>query len=499
MKFKELLAKKLIVFDGAMGTMLQSKDINIGIELPELLNFKIPKMIQEIHSQYLDAGAQIITTNTFGANPFKLKGTSYSVEVVIAKAVDNAREASLGTSALIALGVGPLGEFLEPVGTLSFQQAYDAFKTQVIQGEASGVDLILIETMTSLLEAKAAILAAKENTNLPVVCTMSFAENQRTFLGCSLEAMVLVFQGLGVTALGVNCSLGPRELEPIVNRILEIASIPVMVQPNAGLPQKNNGKMIYNLSPGEFANFGEKFAKQGVAILGGCCGTDYRHIKALAKITGIFSPPVNKAKPLRAICSSRNALVLQGIKTVGQVCLEQSNLDRILDEALDQTELGADLIDLDIRVGQDSTGILKAIKTIQSMVHVPLQIPLTDPEVLERALRIYDGKAMVKVLLEHREALERSLLTIKKYGTSLVIQVEDRNAQLLSEESLFELVGGLLKLVHDYVAKDDVYIACPFQANSLMESFNKKFGMELIYQTKGIGKEPFNVVLGYPN
>ena len=285
MGIRERMEKGFVVFDGAMGTMLQDTGLKAG-ELPEVLNIRNKEMIVDIHQKYLDAGAMVVTTNTFGANELKLKNSGISVEEVVNAAINNAKEAIGSGEGYVALDIGPIGELLKPMGTLSFDRAYDIFKRQVVQGVKSGADLILIETMTDLYESKAAILAAKENSDLPVFFTMSFEESGRTFTGCSAEAMVITARGLGVDALGVNCSLGPVEMKPLINKILEISDVPVMIQPNAGIPCVCNGHTEYGVTPEQFAECMKGFAEKGARVLGGCCGTTPEHIREMGKALG---------------------------------------------------------------------------------------------------------------------------------------------------------------------------------------------------------------------
>ena len=261
----EIFKNKFMFFDGAMGTMLQKEGLKVG-ELPETLNITNPEVIKKIHKQYIEAGSDVVTTNTFGANELKYSNSEYSIEQVITAGVKVAREAA--GDKLVALDIGPTGQIIEPTGTLSFESAYQLFKKQVIIGAKAGVDLILIETMSDLYEAKAAILAAKENSSLPIFCTMTFQENSRTLMGTDPRTMVFVLEGLGVDALGVNCSLGPKELIPIVDEILHYASIPVMVQPNAGLPRYDGEKTVYDINTGQFSNFIKIMAQNGVRIFG---------------------------------------------------------------------------------------------------------------------------------------------------------------------------------------------------------------------------------------
>lgn len=278
---REKIGKQVMFFDGAMGTSLQKVGLEIG-EVPELFNFKYPERVQEVHRGYLEAGSNFITTNTFGANRYKVKDTPYTVDQVIKQAVDIAKKAKQDyKDAYIALDIGSTGKLLEPMGEVTFKEIYEVFKEQVVAGEKYGCDIVLIETFMDLTEFEAAILAAKENTTLPIFCTMSFDANMRTFFGVTLEDMVTLAQNLGVDVLGINCSLGPKELSPVVQKIMKIASTPVLVQPNAGLPNIENGKAVYNITADEFADYTAHFAELGVSLLGGCCGTTPDYIRKM--------------------------------------------------------------------------------------------------------------------------------------------------------------------------------------------------------------------------
>lgn len=285
MDIKEYIKNNILIFDGAMGTMLQQKGLKMG-DNTELYGFKNPDKLMDIHKLYLEAGANVITTNTFGANELKLDKLGYTVEEIVDNAVNIAKKAieksDKSKQRFIALDIGPIGEMLEPIGTLSFDRAYEIFKRQVIQGEKSGANLIIIETMIDLYEAKAAVLAAKENTHLPVFCTMTFDENGRSFTGCTPESMVENIEKLGVDAIGVNCSLGPQKLIPIVEKIAKVATVPVIVQANAGLPEIIDGQAIYNVNSEEFFISVKKFVQLGASIIGGCCGTNPDFIKKIS-------------------------------------------------------------------------------------------------------------------------------------------------------------------------------------------------------------------------
>lgn len=473
MELSTYLKKGVLIFDGAMGTMLQNMGLRAG-ELPEILNITERQKIVQIHKRYIEAGSKIITLNTFGANEIKLKNSGYSVEEIISEAANNAREAACDGEALIALDIGPIGELLEPSGTLSFESTYEIFKRQVVQGVKSKVDLILIETMTDLNEARAAVLAAKENSKLPVFCTMSFEATGRTFLGCSAEAMVLVLQGLGVDAVGINCSLGPAEIEPIVDEILKISRIPVMVQPNAGLPEVRNGETTYNVSPEEFAGYGRRFAEKGVSIIGGCCGTTDEYIKELAEAVKDTVVQWKSNKPVSSVCSSTRVIKIDGVRVIGErinptgkklfkEALRNGNMDYILGEAISQVESGADILDVNVglpEINEEET-MVRVVREIQSILDVPLQIDSNNPVVIEKALRAYNGKAIVNSVTGEDSALEKILPVVKKYGTAVVgLTLDERGIPKTAEER-YKIAEKIVNRAVSYgINIEDIYIDC---------------------------------------
>jgi 5-methyltetrahydrofolate--homocysteine methyltransferase len=446
-ELKEALDKGFLIFDGAMGTMLQSMGLKAG-DLPEVLNITESDKIIQIHKRYINAGSMVITTNTFGANELKLKNCGFSVEEIVHKAVSNAREAAKGTDTLIALDLGPIGELLEPMGLLSFERAYEIFKRQIIQGVKCGVDLILIETMTDLYEAKAAVLAAKENSSLPVFCTMSFEKDGRTFTGCSAVSMTMVLQGLGVDALGVNCSLGPGEIAPIVDEILKVSRIPVMVQANAGLPEVCHGETVYNVGPGEFAEYGRRFIEKGVRVIGGCCGTTDEYIKALTISIADADAAKKTAAPGSMVCTPTRTVFIDGIRVIGErinptgkklfkEALRNNDMDYILKEAISQVEAGADILDVNVGLPEinEQETMVKVIKEIQSVLDIPLQIDSNNPKVIEKALRAYNGKAIVNSVNGEDAILNTVLPIVKKYGAAVVgLTLDNRGIPKRAEE-----------------------------------------------------------------
>lgn len=473
MGLREDLRDGILIFDGAMGTMLQNMGLKVG-ELPELLNIRSPELVVEIHKSYIKAGANIITTNTFGVNENKLKASDYTVEDIIHSAVENAKKAIGDKDIYIALDIGPIGELLEPMGTLGFEDAYDIFKRQVIQGVKSGVDLILIETMTDLYETKAAILAVKENSNLPVFSTMSFESDKRTFTGCNPTSMVMVLEGLGVDALGVNCSLGPKEIEPILDEILSISKLPVMVQANAGLPSMVDGNTVFNTSPEEFARYGARFGEKGVKIIGGCCGTTDEHIEKLVKaLKDIVVKDINY-KPINGVCTPTNAVIINGVKVIGErinptgkkefkKALVGGDVDYILKEAITQAESGADILDVNVGLPEIDEGemMVRVIKEIQSILDIPLQIDSTNPEVIEKGLRAYNGKAIVNSVNGEDEVLDTILPIVKKYGASVVGLTLDEDGIPSSALGRFEIAKKIVRRAEEYgIAREDIYIDC---------------------------------------
>ncbi|MHC1720491.1 MAG: homocysteine S-methyltransferase family protein [Clostridiaceae bacterium] len=473
MELKQRMQNEIVIFDGAMGTMLQDTGLKAG-ELPEVLNIRNKNKIIEIHKKYLDAGAMVVTTNTFGANEIKLKDSGVSVEAVVDAAVMNAKEAIGSGDAYVALDIGPIGELLKPLGTLGFDRAYEIFRRQVVQGVKSGADAILIETMTDLYESKAAILAAKENSDLPVFFTMSFEEGGRTFTGCSAEAMVITARGLGVDALGLNCSLGPVEMKPLINRILEISDIPVMVQPNAGIPCMHNGKTEFRVTPEEFASYMREFAENGAAILGGCCGTTDSHIRLLSEtLQGINVYKKVKSR-ISSVCTPIKVVNIDEVRVIGErinptgkklfkEALKKGDMDYIMREAISQVEAGADILDVNVGLPEidEEKMMVRVIEEIQSVLDVPLQIDSNNPKVIEKALRIYNGKAIVNSVNGEDEVLDQVLPLVKKYGAAVVGLTLDSKGIPATADERFRIAEKIVKKAESYgIHRSDVYIDC---------------------------------------
>lgn len=473
MDVKELLKKGYIVLDGAMGTMLQKKGMKMGV-VPETLGITKPEWIIDIHKQYIEAGSDIVYANTFGANRYKLKGTGYSTEEIIKKAIENGRKACEGSKSFVALDIGPIGQLLEPTGSLSFEEAYDIFKEEILAGKDA--DVIVIETMTDLLETKAAVLAAKENSNLPVFVTMTFEENKRTFTGCSVSAMVLTIVGLGVDAIGVNCSLGPDQLAPIVEEIGKWSDVPVIVKANAGLPDPVTNE--YDVTPKQFVEDYKQMLKFGARIFGGCCGTNPEYIRAVkamlveAQKNNEFES--NRQERQLAICSPINTVVVNQPRIIGErinptgkkrfkQALVEKDMNYILGQATEQIEAGAEI--LDVNVGHpeidEKEMMIKTVKELQGIVSVPLQIDSTKPEVIEAALRVYNGKAIVNSVNGEDKVLDTILPIVKKYGAAVIGLALDENGIPADYKGRVEIAKKILNKALSYgIPKEDVIIDC---------------------------------------
>ena len=502
MDFKELIKQGTVLLDGAMGTMLQNAGLEAGAA-PELLNIDKPELIEDIHRKYVEAGSQIVYANTFGANRYKLKNNS--VKEIISAGISIAKKAC-GKKALVALDIGPIGQLLEPSGTMTFEEAYDIFKEQIIAGESA--DVIVFETMTDLYELKAAVLAAKENSRQPIVCTMTFEENRRTFTGCCVSSMALLLNGLGVDAVGINCSLGPSQLIPICKELLEWTDMPVVLKPNAGLPDPVTGK--YDVSPEEFAEQMKYAASCGVKIFGGCCGTTPEYISALKKALDGTEVRRRKALPRSAVCTPSRTVVIDRPRIIGErinptgkklfkEALRNNDTGYILNQAIEQIRAGADILDVNVGLPEidEKAMMIKAVKEIQSVTDAPLQIDSTIPEVLEAALRIYNGKPIVNSVNGEESSLETVLPLVKKYGAAVVGLTLDKNGIPPKAEQRFAIAEKILKRAMYYgIPKEDVFIDCL----TLTASAEQEAVMETLRALGRVKKElGLKTVLGVSN
>ena len=425
-----------IFFDGGMGTQLQANGLMPG-EIPEEWNVNHPEIITRIHRAYFEAGANIATTNTFGANPLKIN----NVEEAVSCAVQNAKKAVYKENQYVALDIGPTGRLLKPLGDLDFEEAYNAFSRTVKAGASAGCDLIIIETMNDPYELKAAVLAAKENSQLPVFATFVLDEKGKTVTGCDISSMVALLEGLGVDALGVNCSLGAEELKKFVPELLNCSSLPVIVNPNAGMPCVKDGKTCFNSTPQLFAKALSEIAQMGARILGGCCGTTPEHIRELVKaVDGISPKPINK-KNLTVVSSYTKACAFDGrVVLIGErinptgksklkAALRENDMDYLVAEAIGQEEKGAHMLDVNVGLPEidEPVILVNAIKEIQAVSSLPLQIDTSHPIALEKAMRIYNGKPLVNSVNGKKESMDAVLPLVKKYGGVVIALTLDEN------------------------------------------------------------------------
>lgn len=473
--------KKRYVLDGGMGTMLQSAGMSPEETTTEF-GLAHPEILTQIHKKYIEAGADIVYASTFGTNRFKKKEIGEctlqeAVRIQVQAAV-KAKEimAAQGREVAVAIDLGPLGELLEPMGTLSFEDAYDAFR-EVIQAGCDLADLIVIETMTDLYEVKAAVLAAKETCDLPVVVTMTFEENGRTFTGVSLEAMALTLEGLGVDAMGINCSLGPVEIFPMAEKLRSLTDLPLVIKPNAGLPDPATG--AYDITCDQFVEKMEDFLKLGIELIGGCCGTTPEYIEGLAKIAAKFGGTEDSAKPSEEkktlqVCSGNTVVTVDHVTVIGErinptgkkrlkQALLDEDFDYILSQAIEQIDAGAEI--LDVNVGVPSLDDVKmlplVIKKLQSITGLPLQIDSGNPEAIEAALRVYNGKAIVNSVNGEEKVMENILPLVKKYGAAVVGLTLDENGIPNKAEDRFAIAKRILERALEYgIPRENVIIDC---------------------------------------
>lgn len=458
------LLNKVLFFDGAMGTMLQMNGLKLG-EMPELLNINNPSVVTDIHRQFLAAGSDVITANTFGANRLKFKEMTEEIILSgISLAKKAASEFSNEKKRYVALDIGPLGKLLKPLGKVSFEEAYSIFSQVAITGEKGGADLCLIETMSDTYETKAAVLAVKENTSLPIFCSMTFDQSGKALTGGDITSMVALLEGLGVDALGINCGLGPIETEKLFEELNKYASIPVIIQPNAGIPTFSDGESHYDVEPNEFAKVMKRIAIGGANILGGCCGTTPMHIKQLVLECSSIVPATRSAKDDTIVCSYSKSVIIgkkpviigERINPTGKKkfkeALSANNINYILGEAVTQQENGADILDVNVGLpGIDEAKMMETVVSeIQAISNLPLQIDSSDPLVIERALRIYNGKAIINSVNCKQEVMDAIFPIVKKYGGVVV-------ALLLDEDGIPETALGRLNIAKRIVQEAEKY------------------------------------------
>ena len=513
----EQIKEGFVFFDGGFGTLLQAAGLQAG-ELPERWNIDHPDQIMQIHADYLSAGCNIIKTNTFGANSFKFQDEGeYSLKNVIERAIDHARMAS-DIPHYVALDIGPLGKLLKPLGDLDFEDAVTVFKKSIGIGAAYGVDLILIETMNDIYEAKAAILAAKETTKLPVFLTTAYDASGKLLTGADAKAVVAVAEGLGVDALGINCSLGPEQMMGTVSELVKYASVPVIVNPNAGIPRTENGKTVYDVTPDKFRDSMVKIAGLGGRILGGCCGTTPKHIGGMVAAVKKLTPVPLTEKEHTLIASYTHAVEFYGkpvligerINPTGKSKFKQAlrdhNMDYILQEGLTQQEKKADVLDVNVGLPEiDEVSMMEeVVQELQAVTDLPLQIDTTNITAMEHALRRYNGKAMINSV-NGKEAVMREVFPlVKKYGGLVVALTIDEAGIPDTAEGRLAIVDKIYKKAAEYgIRKKDIII----DPLAMSVSADAKSAKVTLDSLKGI-KERFqgktslgvsNISFGLPN
>ena len=459
--FIKRLGKERLIFDGGMGTLLQDKGIAPG-ELPELWNITKREAIFDIHKSYIASGCHVLKANTFGANRLKLSDSGYSVKQTVSTGVAIAKDAA-GSDCFVALDIGPTGKLLAPFGDLEFEVAVDIYAEIITAGASAGADLVLIETMSDTYEIKAAMLAAKENCNLPVLVTFTPDERGRLLTGGDVLTAICLIEGLGADALGVNCGLGPTQMHALIPELLKCASIPIIVNPNAGMPELINGKTIFRVTPEEFAREMADIASY-VQGIGGCCGTTPAHISEMVRACGNITFKPNTAKNYTAVSSYRKSVVFKaGTVIIGErinptgkprmkQALRENDMDYLYKEGIDQIENGADILDVNVGMpGIDEKTILaQVVLGLQSVAEAPLQIDTADATAAERALRLYNGKPLLNSVNGKKESLKVILPLVKKYGAVVV-------GLTLDEDGIPETVSGRVKIAEKIIAAAESY------------------------------------------
>ncbi|HBH12743.1 MAG: 5-methyltetrahydrofolate--homocysteine methyltransferase [Clostridiales bacterium 38_11] len=496
--FAEFSKKNIVLFDGAIGTEIQKKIPNTGLH-PEVLNLTEPELIRSIHKDYSEAGAHVLSTNTFGANDYKLKNSGFSIEKIISSGVGLTKEFQ---GCYSALDLGPTGVLINNNTEYHFEYFYNLFKKQVIVGENSGCDLILIETMTDIYEAKAAILAAKENTKLPIICSMTLQKNGRTLTGSDVLTIVSVLESLGVDAIGLNCSFGPAEMRPFIEEMVKYSSSNLLIQPNAGLPKIINGATYFDLTPDAFTKQLMKIRDLGVNMLGGCCGTTPQHIATLRASLSDIKPKVVNEKNYTFVSSSTKTVIIDNIKIIGErinptgkkalkEAIISEDMDYIVSLALAQEIEGADILDVNAGVPgiDESKAMQNMIREITKSSSLPIQIDSSDSRVIENALRSYNGKALVNSVNGKQDSLNKVLPLIQKYGGCIIgLTMDDKGIPSESTER-FKIASKIVDQAGELgIKRKNIIIDCL----TLTASAQQKDVFETLYAIRDV-KEKLGV------
>ena len=503
------LNKEVLVFDGGFGSQLQARGMKAG-EIPEYYNIDHPDIIIDIHKQYLKAGADFITTNTFGANPLKLEQHQYSYQEVILKAVENAKKArdSMNRECYIAFDIGPIGKLMEPMGTLSFDDVYQSVQ-QMIELVKDDVDVILLETMTDIYEIKASVLAIKETCDLPIFVTMTFEANHRSLSGCDPLTMVNVLEGLKVDALGMNCSLGPKEMSPIILSLLESTSLPIIVQPNAGLPVLIDGKTTYQMDAQQFVEQAIPLVEKGIAIIGGCCGTNPDFIRLLKENVPENVTPRTIERKTRVSSGTTTVEFGHHVVVCGErlnptgkkklkVALKEERYDELIVEGIKQEQAGAHVLDVNVGLpGIDEVKVMKhVIKLLQEVIQLPLQIDSSNTQAIEQACRYYNGKPLINSVNGKDETMEAIFPVVQKYGGVVIGLTLDENGIPLTAKERFEIAKRIINKAKEYnIPKEDIIIDCLV----LTASAQQKEVMETVKAVSMVKTLGVHTVLGVSN
>ncbi len=464
MDFRAFLQKNTVYLDGGTGTLLQQAGLPLG-ELPERWNLTHADVLRSIHKAYFDAGSNVVATNTFGANP--LKFSEEELEEIIRFAIENvrmaAKESSLTQEKFVALDIGPTGKLLKPYGDFAFEEAVHAYAKIVKLGVKYGADVLLIETMSDSYETKAAVLAAKENSDLPILVSNAYGEDGKLMTGANPSAMVALLEGLGVDALGVNCSLGPKQLKGVVETLLQKSSLPVLIKPNAGLPVSDGEKTYYDIDEEEFAYSMAEFAKKGARLLGGCCGTTPAYIRKLVEKTKDVTPIEITKKNITCVSSYTHAvefsspvLIGERINPTGKKRFKQALLegdsDYVLSEGITQQEKGAHILDVNVGMPEidEETQLPQYVEKLQAVINLPLQIDTSNPVAMEKAMRLYNGKPLVNSVNGKKESMEAVLPLVKKYGGVVV-------ALTLDEKGIPDTAKGRVEIAERIIAEAKKY------------------------------------------
>lgn len=503
---RDLIKQKRIYFDGGLGTMLQKRGLKAG-ELPENWNLEHPEIITDIHRQYLKAGANIITTNTFGVNC--LKHDNY-VELIKAAIINAQNAASEFDEGFIAFDIGPLGRFLEPIGDLKLEDAIEIFAKNIRVATEIGIDLVIIETMTDSYETKAAVLAAKENSDLPIFVTNAYDENGKMLTGANPEAMIAMLEGLKVDALGINCSLGPDKMLPLIKRFYEHSSLPIIANPNAGLPSVVDGKAVYSLNAEKFADFGLLIAESGASILGGCCGTEPDYIKAIIEKTRNIPLPKIENKQETVVSSYTHTVTIENepiligerINPTGKEkfknALRNGDLNYILQQGITQAEQGAHILDVNVGLPEiDELQIMvDVVKALQGICNLPLQLDSNNPIVLEKAMRVYNGKPLVNSVNGDSDSMDAIFPLVNKYGGTVIALTLDKNGIPHTVEGRIAIAERIIEKANEYGIFQKDIIFDPLAMTISSNPQNAQITLETI---KALNDKGYKTSLGISN